>query len=104
MKKRKIVTMVLLSLFVPGYAIYWYCSFQNQLKAQTGLGFGGFGHLMATLFSCGIYSLVWSYKVGGRLEKLGAKNNGTMYLVLTIFGLGAIAYFLMQNDANAIAA
>lgn len=104
MKKRKMVAMVLLSIFFPPYLIYWYCSFQNQLKAQTGLGFGGFGHLVVTLVSFGIYGLVWSYKVGGRLEKLGAKNNGTLYLVLSIFGLGMIAYFLMQNDANAIAA
>ncbi len=102
MKKRSIVFVVLMSLFVPFYALYWYCSFQNQLKKETGLGFGGFGHLMATIFSFGIYSIVWSYKVGGRIQVLGGKDNGIMYMILTLIGFGTIAYFLMQNDVNKI--
>ena len=102
MKKRSMLFTVLAMIFIPFYALYWYCSFQNQLKKTTGEGFGGFGHLLATMFTFGIYGLVWSYKVGGRIEKLGGKNNGIIYLVLTLFGLSIISYFLMQNDVNQV--
>ena len=102
MKKRSMVFMILMSIFVPFYAIYWYCSFQNQLKKTTGKGCGGFGHLMATLFSFGIYGLVWSWKVGGRIESLGGKNNKVVYFVLSLFGLSLISYFLMQHEVNCI--
>ena len=103
MKKRSMAFVIVMSLLVPFYALYWYCSFQNQLKAKTNEGFGGFGHLMATIFSFGIYGLVWAYKVGGRLEKLGGKNQGMMYLVLTMLGLGTVSYWMMQNEANQLA-
>ena len=100
MKKRSMVFVIIATLIIPFYGLYWYCSFQNQLKRETGLGFGGFGHFMATLFSFGIYGLVWCYKVGGRLEKLGGKNNGVVYLILSFFGFSMISYWLMQNEAN----
>ena len=101
MKKRSLGIMILGFLFTFGiYPIYWYCSFQNQLKKATGLGFGGFGHLMMSIFTLGIYPLYWSYAVGPRIQKLGGENNGVIYLVLSIFGLGIVAYFIMQNQVN----
>ena len=102
MKKRDMVAMVILYILVPFYAIYWYCSFQNQLKKETGEGFGGFGHLMATIFTFGIYALVWNFTVGGRIQRLGGKNDGVLYLVLSLFGFGFIGHFLMQNEVNNI--
>ena len=55
MKKRNLIVMVLLLLFTFGiYGVYWYCSFQNQLKKQTGLGFGGIMHLVVTILTFGI--------------------------------------------------
>ncbi len=104
MKKRSILVMVLLGIVTCGlYILYWYCSFQNQLKKTTGLGFGGFGHLLATIFTFGIYIIIWTFKVGERIEKAGGSNSGVLYLILTILGLGVIAYLLMQNDVNTIA-
>lgn len=101
MKKRSIGLMIVGFLFTFGiYPIYWYCSFQNQLKKETGLGFGGFGHLMVTIFTLGIYGLYWSYAAGKRIEKLGGKDNSIIYLILSIFGLGFIAYLLMQSEVN----
>lgn len=91
--------MILMFLFTFGiYPIYWYCSFQNQLHKQTGMGFSGVGHFFMTFIP--FYSLYWSYAVGKRLNNLGAVNNGVLYLILSIFGLGFIAWLLMQNDAN----
>ena len=101
MKKRNLLTMVLLIIFTFGiYGLYWYCSFQNQIKKETGEGFGGLGHLLMTFITFGIYSLYWSYAVGGRIEKAGGKNNGILYLVLTFLGLGIVAYLLMQDEVN----
>lgn len=104
MKRRGIVAFLLLSFFTLGfYMIYWYIKFQIELKSQTNEGFGGLGHFFVTIFTFGIYSLIWNYKVGARLEMLGAKNDGVIYLVLSLFGLGIVSYALMQNEANSIA-
>lgn len=103
MKERSLVLMVLLVIITFGlYGLYWYCSFQNQLKKETGAGFGGFGHLMASIFTFGIYAIVWNYKAGKRLEKLGATDLSIVYLLLILFaGLGAIINpLLMQSQAN----
>ncbi len=103
MKKRNIITMVLLLLFTFGiYGIYWYCSFQNQIKKATGKGFSGVGHFFMTIITFGIYNLYWSYVVGGRIKELGGKDNGIIYLVLTLFGLSIVAWPLMQNEVNNI--
>lgn len=101
MQKRNLAIMVVLFIVTFGiYGIVWYCSFQNQLKKTTGMGYGGFGHLMATIFTFGIYGIVWSYNAGERIQKLGGKNNGLIYLILTLVGFSGIAYLLMQNEVN----
>lgn len=101
MKKRGLFVMILLSAVTFGfYPLYWYCSFQNQLKKQTGLGFGGAGHFFMTLITCGIYMLYWSHAVGKRIHALGGKNSGVVYLLLSLFGLFPIACLLMQNEVN----
>ena len=103
MKKRNIVVMVLLLVFTFGiYGLYWYCSFQNQLKKTTGKGFGGVGHFFMSIITFGIYPLYWSYAVGGRIKQLGGKDNGLIYLLLTLFGFSIVAWPLMQNDVNNI--
>ncbi len=95
--------MILLTIITLGiYQIYWIVSFQSELKRKTGEGFGGLGHFLLLFVTFGIYYLVWSYKVGGRLEKLGEANNGILYLVLLIVGFGWLNPFLMQSQANRI--
>ena len=81
----------------------WSCLFQAELKKTTGEGFGGFGHFVMSLITFGIYPIYWSFVVGRRLEKQGLKNDGIIYLLLTLFGFGPIAYLLMQNEANKVA-
>ncbi len=101
MKKRNILVMILLMIVTCGiYGIYWYCSFQNQLKKETGMGFTGVGHFFMSIVTLGIYELYWSYAVGKRLKALGGKNDGVIYLILSLFCLGGIAWLLMQNEAN----
>lgn len=102
MKKRSLVTLVLLTIVTCGiYGLYWFCSFQNQLKKETGMGFGGFGHLVMSVVTLGIYDLYWVYAVGKRLEVLGGRNNGGLYLYMALTGIGlAYVFLLMQNEAN----
>jgi len=101
MKKRSIGIMILLCLVTCGiYAIYWQCSFQNQLKQKTGKGFGGVGHFFMCIITFGIYSIYWQYAASKRVNMLGGNDNAVLYLILALFGLGFINMFLLQNDAN----
>lgn len=101
MKKRSIGVMILLALVTFGiYPICWQCSFQNQLKKETGLGFTGVGHFFMCICTFGIYSIYWQYAAGKRLEKLGAEDKSVLYLILAFVGLGIINMFIMQDSAN----
>lgn len=101
MKKRSLVTMILLTLVTLGiYAIYWYWDFQAQLKQKTGEGFGGFSHLLVTLVTFGIYYIYWQYAAGKRLAKLGASDNSVLYLILSLLSFGWLNALLMQDQAN----
>jgi len=101
MKQRSIGMMILLTIITFGlYMMYWTCSFQNQLKKQTGKGFGGLGHLIMIYVTFGIYYIYWQYAAGARLAQLGAKDNSTIYLVLVFIMLSWLNPFLMQSQAN----
>lgn len=104
MKKRKIVVMILLCVITLGiYSIYWQCSFQGQLKEQTGKGFGAVGHFFMCLITFGIYPLYWNFAAGKRLEQLGCKDYAIIYLVLALVGFGFVNMFIMQYQANELA-
>lgn len=101
MKKRNIVVMIVLSLVTFGiYSVYWNCAFQNELKKQTGEGFGWLGHLLMCLVTFGIYSIYWQYAAGKRLHKQGASDLSIVYLLLCFVGGSFLNPFLMQNQAN----
>ena len=102
MKQRNIWVVLLLSVVTFGfYAIYWNCAFQNELKKETGLGFGWLGHLLMSFVTFGIYPLYWQYAAGKRLAKLGAEDRSIIYIVLTLLGVGAVVNpLLMQDQAN----
>ncbi len=101
MKKRNIALMVVFTLITCGiYGLYWYCSFQNQLKKETGEGFGGAAHFFMTFITFGIYGIYWQYVAGKRIEMLGGSDNAVLYLILSLFSLGWLNSFLMQNQVN----
>ncbi len=93
--------MILLLIVTLGiYGIYWTVAFQNDIKRQTGEGFGGIVHLILIFVTFGIYYLYWCYKTGERLEKIGASNQGVIYLILNFVALGWLNPFLMQAESN----
>lgn len=105
MKKRSIIGMIVLTIVTIGiYGLYWYISFQVELKAKTGEGFGGWGHFFLTIFTFGIYPIYWQYAAGERLAKLGATNYAVMYLIFCFVGLSWLNPFLMQHQANKLQA
>ena len=106
MKKRGIGRMVILTIFTLGiYAIYWQCSFQGQLKEETGKGFGAWGHFFMILCTIGIYAIYWQFAAGKRLAMLGATDRSVVYLVFFCCILPAILNpFLMQSQANGLPA
>ena len=61
---------------------------------------------LLTLVTCGIYGIIWFYNAGGRMYRAGQKygmnisDNGVLYLILTIVGLGIVNYCLLQSDLN----
>jgi hypothetical protein len=102
MKQRSIGLMIFLYLFTFGlFPLYWYISFQSELKQKTGEGFGGLGHFLVTILTFGIYGIYWQYAAGKRLAQQGVTDNSTLYLILGIF-FPIINPFLMQSQANEI--
>ncbi|MBQ9162209.1 MAG: DUF4234 domain-containing protein [Clostridia bacterium] len=104
-KKRSIVTAVLLSLVTCGiYAIYWFISLTNEMNKASGKPNdtnGGMAFLLS-LVTCGIYEYFWAYKLGEKRD-IVAKENGSsniIYLLLLFFGLGIVVYGLAQDALN----
>ena len=105
--KRSIGVAILLSFITCGiYTIYWFVKLTNECNAITGNvndTSGGMAFLLS-LVTCGIYSYVWAYKMGEKIDRYEQSNSsrGLVYLLLGIFGLGIVAYCLMQDSINKI--
>ncbi len=105
MKKRSIGMMILLTIITAGiYGIYWFVAFQMELKAKTNEGFGGLAHFLLAIFTFGIYMIYWQYAAGKRLAKLGAEDHALLYIIFCFVALSFLNPFLMQNQANKLAA
>ena len=62
-----------------------------------------------TILTCGIYSIYWAYLMGKAINEANVKankpanDNSTLYLVLSLFGLGIVTYCLAQSEINKFA-
>ena len=62
--------------------------------------------VILTIVTCGIYGIYWAYKMGETVEAIHAQRGvpsssaPILYLVLTLLGVGIVAYALMQNELN----
>lgn len=111
MKKRNPALCVILSIITFGiYAIYWFIKINddaNKLANPPKKTSGGVAFLL-TLITCGIYGIYWAYKMGKQLDSalerrgMPAKNGAVLYLILSVVGLGFVAWILMQNTINSM--
>ena len=111
MNKRNIALCIVLSIVTCGiYGIYWMIVLANETNVASGHaqdGTSGGIVFLLTLVTCGIYGIYWAYKQREKINEAKAMRNmpsdsnaGVLYLILEIFGLGIIAYALMQNELN----
>lgn len=107
-KQRSVATCIVLTIITCGlYGIYWFITLTDDVNEVTGEG-GTTGAMsfLFTLITCGIYGIYWGYKMGEKLDNARYRNNvptgnfAIIFLVLSIFGLGIIAYALIQNELN----
>ena len=111
MKQRSVGIAILLSIITCGiYGIYWLIMLNDETNYVSGHqqdGTSGGVVFLLTLVTCGIYGYYWAYKQGEKLNEAKAMRNmpadsnaSIIYLILQIFGLGIVAYALMQNELN----
>lgn len=76
----------------------------NPLAGEPNATSGGMVFLL-TIVTCGIYSYYWMYKMGERCDRINMVNGNSniLYLLVSIFGFGIIAYCLMQDTLNKVA-
>lgn len=108
-QEKNIALCIILSIITCGiYGLYWiYCLNEDahKLAGDTNYTNGGLV-IVFGIITCGIYMLYWMYKMGETLDKAcqmrgrAQGSNGIVYLLLSFFGLGIIAYALMQNEIN----
>ncbi len=111
-KQRNVAVCILLSIVTCGiYGLYWFVVLTDDINQESGdvdATSGGMA-LLLTIVTCGIYGWYWAYKMGERVDAIKnragvpSSNSGIIYIVLQVFGLGIIAYALMQDTANKFA-
>jgi len=98
MKKRNIGLAILFSIITFGiYDIYWFICLTNDsntINPDEKTASGGVAFLLS-IVTFGIYGFYWNYKLGKKLT-----GSGTVYVLLSLFGLGFINYILAQSEIN----
>ena len=103
-RERSIVTCILLTVLTCGfYGIYWFIRINdemNQVSCMDGIS-GGLAFVL-NLVTCGIYGLFWAYQMGEKRDYVANERADSrfIYLALMFFGLGIVAYALMQDTIN----
>ncbi|CAH1201788.1 hypothetical protein PAECIP111893_01726 [Paenibacillus plantiphilus] len=109
--QRNIVLAIVLTFITCGiYGIFWFISMTDDVGKLNGdYTFTGVKNFLLILVTCGIWGFIWAYQVGKQLAEAQRKrgltvtDNSTLYVVLTIFGLGIVTYALVQSDVNRLA-
>ncbi len=112
-RKRELVLPIILCFVTCGiYGLVWFYNLVSDLNTavpeSTDKDPGTV--LILSIITCGIYGLIWLYGAGEKVDRIrqmngeSASNSGLIYLLLTLFGLGIVAYALIQTELNKIAA
>ncbi len=110
---RSIALYIILTIVTCGiFGLYWFVCLVNDLNTAAGTpnDTNGVVVLLLNIVTCGIYGLFWAYKAGDKVALIKQRrgvpvsgNDGILYLVLQLFGLGLINYCLIQNEINQVA-
>ena len=102
---KSIVKAIILSLVTCGiYGVYWFITLTDDMNKASGRvndTSGGMAFLFS-LITCGIYGFYWAYKLGEKRDIVAGENGSSsiIYLVLSLFGFGIVAYALAQDTLN----
>ena len=103
MKQRNIFLSIILTLLTCGiYGLVWLWCLNNELRVANNRKTNSGTNFLFSILTCGIFFLVWNYKLGEEVEDAGGKNEGVVYLILSLFGLSLIALALAQSQVNRI--
>ena len=103
MKQRNIAMAIIFSFLTCGiYFIIWLWCLNNELRTVNNKNLNSGTNFLLSFITCGIYSLVWMYKLGDEVEDAGGKNEGVVYLILSLFGFMLISVALAQHQVNKI--
>lgn len=109
-EERNIIVYLLLTLVTCGiFGIYWLVVMLKDIATTSGEDINPWMVILLSIITCGIYGIYYSYQMGKFMVKAGEnynvkiEDNSILYLILTIFGFGIVAYCLVQNDLNTIA-
>lgn len=98
---RSIAWCIILSFLTCGiYPLFWMVGMNNEFARQNDEIPNGVMMIFLCFITCGIYYFIWNYKMGFEIEKAGGNNDGILYLILALFGLGLISLALMQVQEN----
>jgi len=107
-RERSVAWAIVLYFVTCGISgLFWMASLANDVNAISGeYKTSGGMVVLLSIVTCGIYTWVWLYRCGERLDAAGGKSRGNLgivYLLLSLFGLGIVAYALMQDEINRFA-
>ncbi len=107
--EKNIILCVIQTVFTFGvYGLIWLYSIAKKIQLLNEESKEVLGEFLLILF-VPFYIFFWMNKAGLRLSEGARKqqielpNNGTLYWVLTLFGLVVVTYAMIQNDLNKIA-
>lgn len=91
------------------YGYIWIYETSAAIRDYTGdPSISPVADLLLCLFTCGIYNLYWFYRLGERTAACGAiagvpiKDNSTIYLLLSLFGMSIAASAIAQGELNRV--
>ena len=107
-EERSVGLAIILSIITCGlYNIYWMYAMTNEVGQLSGdSSFSGGKTILLTIVTCGIYSLFWYYQLGEKIAKAQEnqerlpKDDGLIFLLLGIFGLGIVSMAIAQSNVN----
>lgn len=106
-KQKSVGVSLILTIVTCGiYGLFWLASLVNDICDLKGVERTGGRDILLTIVTCGLYSIYLLYKMGADIDEikysrgLNTGNNGIIYLILSLVGLGIVAYALTQNSIN----